>query len=1664
MKKNMISKLLSLLVTLAMLTGLLTGLALTAAAANGTWDGDGDTETTAFEIADVADLAMLAKTVTKQNSYAGKYFKLTGDIDLTDWLAENAGTEGWTPIGHWDDVNMTQPFCGNFDGQGFTISGLWINRPNARSVGLFGSTKNNRIQNLSVIVADHKIVEGRSAVGTLAGETDGSTILNCNGSGEVYAGSAAGGLVGYQYGGLIDGCHFNGTVRVPDEDSSHLHAGGLVALQQNEAVLQNSSADASVSGHTGIGGLVGAADANGCVVQDSFSKGTVNGSIKVGGLIGRADLKHLERCYSESNVTGTNQHIGGLLGSSSSLEMKNCYATGSVSGSTIVGGLVGSQTGGTSVVENCYAAGAVTGRSKLGGLIGSLSSYTKPEGLKNNYFDTDATGQTVGISDNDKAGVSGKTTTELKTKATFSEWDFTGNGTNPPIWYIREGEAYPMLGSFVDYTVNDAPYAWSDSNQITLHDGGDELRLLADAGPAVSTEIKLDASAKDDFEASLIGRPDVTYDNLYIMAAVDSDADTVRLNLQDLNFTAPTDKNGIQSFTTWTGQTGNPCAELDVTGECSVQGGDGNSGISVDINLSINGDSLRVQGGNSMSGNGGGGIETSKDLTVKGGQITAIGGDGIQGGQGIYSNQTVSISGGTILAIGGRSSDSATGAIGAGLRASDLIVSGGALTATGGDGKQADDNINAFDAAGAGIYALNGVNLTGGSTVAQGGTAILGGYGMLTAYSGITVQDGANLEAVGGMGTQNSGGVGMNVNFSDGDAALIVENSAGSVYIRGGLNKEQRESPSVTAKKAYIATGNIGRIDTFGGDIKNIPGGDDIHKLTADTSPLAPNAVFQSIVTTDRAGLPSYTYTSPAKGDGIAYLWLPAGKQTVSTPGYADGTVTVQDDNATAVTLRNDYTVNISYFDGTTFVGRQQVIAAYGSEVTAFTPPSGYVVAAGTTIMVNNSLNLDHKYRTADISLPVTKKIYSVHITYIGEGSTQSIEGKQVGDSIVFSELNLPKGYTTTDFTDVYLDSAMAATAEDRMIALDIPVTATDVTVTINYQSQDIIIGTQVLNVIKGTWITAGMLSVPFGYEIGAFDSVVANVNISLNVEVTASSAKSVTVLPGQMVLTLEKDKEGYASAIVSPSRILNSGVIWESSDPAIVAVDVYGRITPAAKGFAVIKAVSNQTNSVYGECIVVVVEPDEPYVEVLPDQASWNKQAVTVSMDVYEDSDQTPGLTASAYYKVTQSAAEAPYADDGSWTVYKQPFVLDTDGTHYVHWYAENKMGKATQGVSNAFKIDTALPEITSAKATAKSRSQIDLTAQAADTGSGLVDYAWYLVKDDGDILLSTNKEYSHTGLTSGTLYMYKLIVADLAGNVAEQALSTTTDKSSGGGGGTSSYVVAFESNGGSMVASQRVTWNKTVTKPNDPTKEGYSFAGWYTDPQLTKVYDFNTKVTKSITLYASWKANTTLPPVEQDEWLEAPFITGYPDGTFGPENGVTRAETTQILYNLFGRDTKADLNLLGSLMDMDKTHWAANAFAWAVGQGYFQGYPDGTVRPDQTISRAEMAALLQRIVEKEGLQGGGGPTQPSLSDIDSHWAYNAILLLAGKGIIQGYPDGTFGPENPVTRAEAVTMIARLLSRSDTFTAGKTFSDVETEYWAYTIIMNAVNGLKKSV
>lgn len=99
-----------------------------------------------------------------------------------------------------------------------------------------------------VETAVNKAVSGRFYTGSLVGYASRSTIRNCGGTGIVNAVSMAGGLVGYQYGGLIDGCHFSGKVTIPDSTQSNSYAGGLVGHQQIDAVLQNSSANAAVSG------------------------------------------------------------------------------------------------------------------------------------------------------------------------------------------------------------------------------------------------------------------------------------------------------------------------------------------------------------------------------------------------------------------------------------------------------------------------------------------------------------------------------------------------------------------------------------------------------------------------------------------------------------------------------------------------------------------------------------------------------------------------------------------------------------------------------------------------------------------------------------------------------------------------------------------------------------------------------------------------------------------------------------------------------------------------------------------------------------------------------------------------------------------------------------------------------------------------------------------------------------------------------------------------------------------------------------------------------------------------------------------------------------------------------------------------------------------------
>ena len=304
---------------------------------------------------------------------------------------------------------------------------------------------------------------------------------------------------------------------------------------------------------------------------------------------------------------------------------------------------------------------------------------------------------------------------------------------------------------------------------------------------------------------------------------------------------------------------------------------------------------------------------------------------------------------------------------------------------------------------------------------------------------------------------------------------------------------------------------------------------------------------------------------------------------------------------------------------------------------------------------------------------------------------------------------------------------------------------------------------------------------------------------------------------------------------------------------------------------------------------------------------------------------------------------------------------------------------------------------------------------------------------------------------LSTGSNTIYVIATAQDGTTTAYYTL-TITRQSSGSSGGTSSYTITFEyRDGDELIKSERASYvrNKALTAADLKIPESYELAQ----------DSFSLTVTKNETVKIEIK-KIEATPTPTPEMKEKPYISGYPDGTFKPDGEITRAEIMQMLYNMVGDKAVADLSVLAKFSDMENPHWADTAIAWAVTKGFIGGYPDGRLAPDDFITRAELAAVLNRVAQRENLFGELGMAQVTLTDIEGHWAYDDIMALAGKGIILGYPDNTFRPDNAVTRAETVTMFSRLFNRSDGFKTDKTFSDVTADHWAYKYIMNAANGI----
>ena len=187
--------------------------------------------------------------------------------------------------------------------------------------------------------------------------------------------------------------------------------------------------------------------------------------------------------------------------------------------------------------------------------------------------------------------------------------------------------------------------------------------------------------------------------------------------------------------------------------------------------------------------------------------------------------------------------------------------------------------------------------------------------------------------------------------------------------------------------------------------------------------------------------------------------------------------------------------------------------------------------------------------------------------------------------------------------------------------------------------------------------------------------------------------------------------------------------------------------------------------------------------------------------------------------------------------------------------------------------------------------------------------------------------------------------------------------------------------------------------------------------------------------------------------------YIVGYPNGNVEPNGNITRAEVATIFFRLLTEEVRtANSTQSNSLSDVTRGQWFNHAVSTLSSMGIVKGHNDGTFAPNAPITRAEFAAIAARFDDKNT------DMSSKFTDIASHWAKNEIGIAANKGWINGYPDDTFRPNQYITRAEAMTLVNRVLNRlpensSDLLDSMIKWPDnSDASAWYYLAVQEATN------
>ena len=396
-----------------------------------------------------------------------------------------------------------------------------------------------------------------------------------------------------------------------------------------------------------------------------------------------------------------------------------------------------------------------------------------------------------------------------------------------------------------------------------------------------------------------------------------------------------------------------------------------------------------------------------------------------------------------------------------------------------------------------------------------------------------------------------------------------------------------------------------------------------------------------------------------------------------------------------------------------------------------------------------------------------------------------------------------------------------------------------------------------------------------------------------------------------------------------------------------------------------------------------------------------------------------------------------------------------------YAQWQAYSSVTIRYTAVPNDLGTVTLNKEDQTASAATQETGSPDPALEAivgatATTVSGSVFEGWY---DQHGTLLSKEPQYKPTPVND--LYEGGSYVAHFH---AQQ------------------YTLRFDANGGEGTM-EDLTYthgqDQSLTKCGF-TRAGYDFLGWATAADGGVEYhdQQSLSITQNTTLYAVWKQQPNqggsggghhnsggtqekpdeTPPTTLNDTDHYAYIVGYEDGTIRPNGHITRAEAATVFFRLL-TDKARDANLTdrSPYPDVSAGAWYNKAIATLSRMGILSGYEDGSFRPNATVTRAEFAAMAARFDTE------AKPVDTPFTDLTGCWAADEIAKAYGKGWVNGYGDNTFRPNGPITRAEAVTLINRVLRRlpetdKDLLPDERTWPDNPETFWGYLALQEASN------